>query len=93
MRAHSHTVQAVAAADVKRFSVDIRRASVDVRRFSVDIRRRSMECRMAAMARLPPHLREWVVDLRQVEFLTGPSGEPMEIGAGARWARGPCWEA
>ncbi len=92
MRAHSHTVQAVAAADVKRFSVDIRRASVDVRRFSVD-RRRSMECRMAAMARLPPHLREWVVDLRQVEFLTGPSGEPMEIGAGARWARGPCWEA
>ncbi|KAL4425260.1 hypothetical protein ABPG75_009276 [Micractinium tetrahymenae] len=75
-------VQAVAAADVKRFSIDIRRASVDVRRFSVD-RRRSIECRMAAMARLPPHLREWVVDLRQVEYLTGPTGEPLELGSGA----------
>lgn len=75
----------MAAADVQRYSIDIRRASADVRRFSVD-RRRSIECRMAAMARLPPRLREWVVDLRHVEYLTGPTGEPLEIGAGARWA-------
>lgn len=47
-----------------------------------------MEGPTHSMRVLPPVLRDWVVDLKDVRFLRHPDGTLHELGSGARWGGG-----